>query len=301
MPEISVIIPTYNRAHLISKSIASVLEQTYQDFEIIIVDDGSKDSTQEIVNSLKDERIRYIKHEKNKGSSAARNTGIQNAKGEYIAFLDSDVIWLRDKLERQINILKSSAPDVGIVFCGVQYIDFKTQQYLTQWIIKDRVNDKIFDNLGCAPDTPTMLIRKRALMDVGFFDENIPAHEETELGMRLAKKYKFIPIDECLIISTMNHEQITSNKDSFIKGKEIIYEKHKNYLTKHLSFDLCNIIAGDSICKGNFKKGKLYLLKALKHKPYKIKTIISLLLTWIRPGFNQNLYLKKYKKYNYQF
>ncbi len=182
------------------------------------------------------------------------------------------------------------------MFCGVQYVDYKTQKYLTQWIIRENVNEKIYGNFGCAPDTPTMLIKKEALMDVGFFDEKIPAHEETELGIRLAQKYKFILVDEFLILSTMNHEQITSNPDSFIKGKEIIYEKHKDILTRNLSFDLCNIIAGDSICKGNFKKGKLYLLKALTHKPYKIKTILSFLLTCLRPGFNQNLYLKKIQK-----
>ncbi len=81
-------------------------EQTYQDFEIIIVDDGSKDNTEEVIKNIDDNRIRYIKHNINRGSSAARNTGIENSKGKYIAFLDSDVIWLRDKLEKQINIFK---------------------------------------------------------------------------------------------------------------------------------------------------------------------------------------------------
>ena len=79
------------------------------------------------------------------------------------------------------------------------------------------------------PDTPTMLIKKAALIDVGFFDEKIPAHEETELGIRLAKKYKFILIDEVLILSTMNHEQITSNADSLLKGKKLYMKNIKMF------------------------------------------------------------------------
>jgi len=89
-PTVSVIIPTYNRAHTIGRAIKSVLNQTYQDFEIIVVDDGSTDNTEEVVKSFRDKRIRYIQHKKNKGAAAARNTGIKSAKGKYIAFQDSD-------------------------------------------------------------------------------------------------------------------------------------------------------------------------------------------------------------------
>ena len=143
MPKISVVIPTYNRAHLIKKAINSVFEQTYQDFEIVIIDDGSKDNTEEIVKSINDGRIRYIKHEKNKGEAGARNTGIENSKGEYIAFLDTDVTWSKDKLEKQLNILESSPADVGVVFTGVEFIDYKTQEVVSRWIIRENVNEKM--------------------------------------------------------------------------------------------------------------------------------------------------------------
>ena len=297
MPVISVVIPTYNRAHLIKRAIDSVLSQTYQDFELIIVDDGSNDNTEDIVKNINDDRIRYIRHNKNKGSSAARNTGIENSKGEYIAFLDSDDVWLEKKLEKQMKVFSASGPEIGVIHCGIQYIDYETQKPLKQWIIKDNINEKVFNTFGAAPGTPTMLIRKSVLMDVGFFDESIPAHEETDLSIRLAQKYKYKLIDEFLVVSYSNHTQITSNLDSFIRGKEIIYEKHKNTLTKDLLYNLCNIIAGDSIFKGNYNKGKIYLLKALHHKPYKIKTIFSLILSFIAPKVNQLLYERRYKKF----
>src|SRR4030043_1337098 len=103
-PTVSVIIPTYNRAHLVGRSIRSVLNQTYQDLEVIVVDDGSKDNTAEIVRGITDPRIVFLKHEKNRGVSAARNTGLKAARGKYIAFQDSDDEWLPQKLEKQLEL-----------------------------------------------------------------------------------------------------------------------------------------------------------------------------------------------------
>mgnify|MGYP005844005933 CR=1 FL=1 len=293
-PLISVIVPTHNRGHLIKRAIESILNQTFQDFEVIVVDDGSTDSTEEVIKKINNNKVVYVKHDSNKGASAARNTGIKNSRGKYIAFLDSDDIWLKDKLEKQLNEFNLSSPDTAVVHCGVQYIDYKTQQPLTQWIIREDVNKNIFNNFGAAPGTPTMLIRKDALLDVGFFDESIPSHEETELSMRLAKKYKFALVDEFLVLALKNHSQITANPDLFIRGKEIIYEKHKDYLTKYLAYNLCNIIAGDSIIKENYQKARKYLFEALKHKPFKIKTVFSLALSLVAPQLNRKLYKMKY-------
>ena len=103
-PTVSVVIPTYNRAPLIGRSIKSVLNQTYQDFEIIIVDDASTDNTKEVVSNFNDERIRYIQHEENKGEAAARNTGIKATRCDYIAPQDSDDEWIPEKLSTQIEL-----------------------------------------------------------------------------------------------------------------------------------------------------------------------------------------------------
>ena len=296
MPKTSVIIPTYNRAHFIKKAINTVLEQTYQDFEIVIVDDGSKDNTEEVVNGIKDDRIRYIKHEKNKGEAGARNTGIKNSKGEYIAFLDTDVTWSRDKLERQFNILESSPEDVGVVFTGVEFIDYKTQEVASRWIIRENVNEKVFDSIAGAPDPPSMFIRKSAFLDVGLFDESIPFNVDTEMDIRLAKKYKFVLIDEFLTFSTVNHERLSNSPDiDHIKGLEIIYEKHKDDLTRSYCYNLCNRVAGNYMLKKDFKKAKKFLFSALKNKPYKIKTLFSYILTLVLPNLNYILYKKKYQ------
>jgi len=105
-PKVSIVVPTYNRADFLPKAIQSVLNQTYRDWEMIIVDDGSTDNTEEVVKGYKEERIRYIVHKYNLGLSAARNTGIKNSRGKYIALLDSDDEWFPEKISCQINIFQ---------------------------------------------------------------------------------------------------------------------------------------------------------------------------------------------------
>lgn len=118
-PTVSIIIPTYNRSKTIKRSINSVLYQTYDDFEIIVIDDGSSDGTDKVIKEFNDSRIKYVRHELNRGASAARNTGIKLSRGKYIAFQDSDDVWVPDKLEKQMNVFKSSENNFGVVFSAL--------------------------------------------------------------------------------------------------------------------------------------------------------------------------------------
>ena len=123
MVKVSVIIPTYNRANLIARSIESALNQTYRDFEILIVDDGSTDATFDAVSPfLKHAHVRYLRHEKNKGHQAARNTGVKNASGDYIAFLDSDDTWNPQKIELQLDAINKRGADC-VVLTGLLIIE----------------------------------------------------------------------------------------------------------------------------------------------------------------------------------
>lgn len=119
---ISVILPTYNRAHLLIRALNSILIQTYQDFEILVIDDCSSDNTQCIIEEFKDDRIIYIRHENNRGVAAARNSGLAAAKGQYIAFLDSDDEWLPTKLQRQLESFQDATPDIGIIYTGACWV-----------------------------------------------------------------------------------------------------------------------------------------------------------------------------------
>ncbi|MCK4529078.1 glycosyltransferase, partial [candidate division WOR-3 bacterium] len=194
-PKVSVIIPTYNRVHLIGRAIQSVLEQSYQDFEIIVVDDASTDNTGEVVRSLKDERIRYIRHEKNKGAAAARNTGIKVARGEYIAFQDSDDEWLPEKLEKQMKAFDNAPPEVGVVYTDMQRINedggieyWHSPRILPEdgIIYKDALDYRVM-NIGIQ----SAVIKKECFDKVGMFDERFPRFIDLELFIRLSKYYYF--------------------------------------------------------------------------------------------------------------
>ncbi len=143
MPDVSVIIPIYDRSEFLCTAIASVLAQTLQDFEIIVVDDASADDTQEVVGNLDDGRIRYIRHEINKGVAATRNTGVLNSKGKYIAFLDDDDEWFPEKLKKQFDLLETRPRIVGGVYTGSLAVEAtsrkrrqKGETYLMKYLCK---------------------------------------------------------------------------------------------------------------------------------------------------------------------
>lgn len=221
-PTVSVIIPTYNRANLVSRAIKSVLNQTYQDFEIIVVDDCSEDNTEEIVKSFNDSRIRYIKHKKNKGGSAARNTGIKRARGKYIAFLDDDDEWLPSKLEKQIMLFEKLSKHYGVVYSGY---------YIAKGdVIKRKVLPKYRgDVYGYLLKrnfigSPTIVVRKECFKRAGLFDEDLPASQDWDMWLRIAKYYKFEYILEPLAIYYTNGSYF--KLDKYIISLEKILNKY---------------------------------------------------------------------------
>ena len=126
-PTVTVVVPTYNRAHLLGRALASVQAQTFDDWECVVVDDGSQDDPGEIVRRLDDPRFRIIRHDRNRGASAARNTGIDAARGEYVGFLDSDDEWMPEKLEKQLAVFRDDPEGkIGAVVCGRILIDGKS-------------------------------------------------------------------------------------------------------------------------------------------------------------------------------
>jgi len=185
MPKVSVIIPTYNRADVIGGAIQSVLDQTYADWELIIVDDGSRDNTQDIVASYNDPRIRYI-YRDNTGTPGARNTGIQASTGEYVAFLDSDDMFLPDKLQLQVAAMDRKL-NLGLVASGWTEVDAqrKRRRTLCPWRLKLGLTlaDWLYD---CLLIVPAVLVRRNWLLRVGLFDAQLRYVEDWDLWLRLA-------------------------------------------------------------------------------------------------------------------
>lgn len=227
MPTVSVIIPTCNRPELVKKAIRSVLNQTYQDFEIIVVDDGIKKRAEEAVKSFTDQRIRYIKHNQNRGGAAARNTGIRAAQGEFIAFLDDDDQWLPEKLEIQMEEFINTPAEVGFCFTAVtQKRDEGDSSSQVPSGVVDYYEQALRTFKGIL--TSSLIIKKQAFDKVGLFDENFPSHQEAELMIRLSREYKGLGINKPLVVMIVfsKHQSVGKNLDNRIAGREQILEKH---------------------------------------------------------------------------
>jgi glycosyltransferase involved in cell wall biosynthesis len=216
-PKISVIIPTYNRAHLLPRAIKSVLAQSFKDFELIIVDDASTDNSHEIVKNFKekDKRIKYLKHNKNSGGPPKpKNTGIKISKGKYIAFLDSDDEWFSNKLEKQITLYKKNKNNnVGLVGCGVISINERTKEKRkieppTQIEVK---SPKILENT-IAHSCSSVIIKKTIFENIGLFDENIKVLDDRDLYIRILEKYKFLFTQEPLFHYYIHNDNVTNKK-----------------------------------------------------------------------------------------
>lgn len=234
-PKVSIILPTYNRAHLLKRSIKSVLQQTYTNFELIVVDDGSTDNTPNIVKSFKDGRIHFIRQKKREGANNARNKGIKSSTGNLIAFQDSDDKWMKQKLEKQVNAIIDSDISVGVVY--VKSINYKNG--VKTFIPKDKVKIKdgdIFKQLlkGNFISTPMILTRREYLEKVGLFDENLHRLQDWDLCIRLSQKYKFRYINEPLLLAYHSKDSISEDKKARLKAHILIFKKYKHYYKKDI-------------------------------------------------------------------
>jgi GT2 family glycosyltransferase len=198
-PKVSVIIPTYNGMAYLPEAVDSVLRQTFRDFELIIVDDGSSDHTWEWFSQVSDPRVKFIT-QKNQGSAAARNKGIAIAQGEYIALLDADDLWKPSKLEKQVGFLDEN-PSIALVDTWVVLIDEDGKS--TGRIVVSKAEGNVWKQLVqfkpvCSCDS-TPLIRRSCLKTVGMFDENLLFLEDLDLWIRLVAAYSFGVIKEPLV------------------------------------------------------------------------------------------------------
>lgn len=201
---VSIIIPTYNRANVIKRAIDSVLRQTYDSYEVVVVDDGSTDETESVIAGIQDARIRYIALKENQGVAHARNIGIREARYDYIAFLDSDDEWLLDKLELQMRLFQNSTEDIGMVYCRMGGLTRDGKERFVcpaQYFSRELLEGEMFRFLlrQNVIGTPTVIVRKDCLDQVGGFKETIQCLEDWEWILRIAGKWKIGFVDQVLV------------------------------------------------------------------------------------------------------
>lgn len=213
-PLVSVVIPTYDRREFLSEAIKTVIDQTYGKVELIIVDDCSPGSPEDIVRNAPTEdlqNIDFVRHNENKGVSAARNTGIKRASGEFIALLDDDDLWTAEKIERQIAEFHRSGDEVGVVCTGIRSVDADGTTISTKRVEHE---GDITKRLLCGAiiPLPSILVRRDLLVDTGLFDERLQSYEDAEWIIRLSQHCEFRSVGDPLVISVREgHVQKSDN------------------------------------------------------------------------------------------
>jgi glycosyltransferase involved in cell wall biosynthesis len=272
-PLISVILPTYNRAPLIGKSIQSVLQQTWTHFELLVIDDGSSDNTDDVVKSINDPRITYVKYSENRGANHARNVGVKTAKGDYLAFQDSDDEWYPEKLEMHLNAFRNASSDIGVVYSGFYKITGSKKTYIPGKQISrkegDILQELLKDNFI---STPSVLIRRACFETAGDFDESLPRLQDWDLFIRLARDYRFKYIDQVTYHQYHTPNNISSNQGAKYEALEIIINKYeKDFTDKRLFADHCYSIGVWNYKTNKLEKARKYFFKAIQANPFFLK------------------------------
>jgi len=318
MPKISIVIPVYNKEKYIIECMESVLSQTYKDYEIVVINDGSTDNTENLLQFYKSV-IRYF-YQENKGVAEARNLGILNARGEYISFLDSDDVWLPSKLEKELGLIERDK-EIGLVYSNGYIINEKGKKCNINFFqintpYRKMVLNKLFKN-DFIP-TSSVLVRKECFQKVGLFNSSLSSAEDYDMWMRISYLYKIDYVDFPLIKYRDNPEGISKNLDNALKGVLKALEKNrknyfslkgtsslvKGYIFKKRYSDVFYNIGRCYLKLDAKKRSRELLLKSIYFYPLAIKPYIFYFLSFLKTEwylFLRRLYLcvriKNYQKY----
>jgi glycosyltransferase involved in cell wall biosynthesis len=221
--EVSVLIPAYNCEATISRAIRSVLAQTFQEFELIIVDDGSQDATLEMINSIIDPRIQVVRHPENLGEAEARNTAVRSASGSFVAFLDSDDEWLPEKLTRQMEVIRSDQEEIVANVSGYflyDEFDIRRMEIPPQpasWY------KHLLMGCGLGPGT-TLLVNRDVFEKIGYYDPSLPRYTDWDWLMRFTKLYPLTVTPEPLAVIYRGSQP----------RAEVVEKAARLFLDKHL-------------------------------------------------------------------
>ena len=267
MTEVSVVIPTFNRAQKVLRAVSSVLTQTFTDFEVIVIDDGSSDGTADALAGFRD-RITFIRHAENMGVSSARNTGIKASSAPLTAFLDSDDYWLPEKLETQVRYFRDN-PDA--VACQPEEIWVRNGVRVNPWKKHLKPSGEIFKkSLKLCVVSPSAVMVRRSLFDeIGLFDEEFPVCEDYDMWLRIGCRYPIHLIDRFLLVKEGGHpDQLSAmlkGMDRFrIKAMVKLLEagRLKEYQTSAVLHELerkCRIYGNGCLKRGKIEEGEFFL------------------------------------------
>ena len=297
MPRVSVIIPTYNRSELLVKAVASVLDQSFGDFELLVIDDCSPDDTREKIESVGDSRVTYFRNPENKGVSGSRNFGIEKSQGEYRAVLDDDDEWLPEKLERQVGILDNGPSNLGLVYTGSLSVDLATGSLIETTI--PRYKGNVLNDLAVLNFIPTssVLVRRECFTKIGLFDENLSYAEDFDLWIRISTEFLIDYIRDPLLVhkdhpqtTTANNKKVAVNVRRILDKHSALFASNKKGLSNYL------LMMGTALChNGELGEGRKAILAAIKAYPGDPRLYYNLGLTFLGQGMHRSIKKLKYE------
>jgi glycosyltransferase involved in cell wall biosynthesis len=226
-PCVSVLIPVYNRAGTVGRAIRSVLSQTFENWELLIIDDGSTDGTPGVVADFRDPRLHYYRLDPNRGHCAARNYGIDLARGTYVSFLDSDDEWFPEKLAREVAAFKTGGDALGMVYCGKELFDPEGRLLLQRL---PTFEGEVFRQLLASDfigSCSRVAVRRSILAAEGGFDENLPIYDDWDLWLRVAKVAKVASVPAVLVRRHIGGSQLSGSLMRIFDGRRRVVEKHR--------------------------------------------------------------------------
>jgi glycosyltransferase involved in cell wall biosynthesis len=276
---VSVVVPAFNRGRLLTRALESLVRQTHENLQVIVVDDGSQESIGRIVEGFADPRLSCIRHETNRGVSAARNTGIKAAVGNYVTFLDSDDEYLPEKVARQLAHLKGLDREGCISYCGVEEVsdpDGTSLGSTTYFKEGDLLHDAL---CSCVLIVGKLMLRKQDHLRVGGFDEGMRKHEDWDYLIRLAKAYQFFPLRDVLVRVHRHGEGQLTKKDLEVSQlRRVILERYQDlYAADPLAH---SIFLSEQGCEegveGLKRQARRSLLKSIALAPYRLDPYVKL-------------------------
>lgn len=228
-PAVSVIVPTRNRQHTLERALRSVLGQTFRDFELIVVDDASADATAAVVAALGDERVRYVRLDEHHGAAKARNAGMRIARAPLLAFQDSDDLWLPDKLEKQVALLRACPPEVGLVVGAYVLFEPWGQRVIRSEALERGAGYGLDICQGVAFVTPLWLARRSAIDAAGGFDESLASSEDYELVFRLSRVCRFRAVPDIVLHKTGHLNSLSAREPLLLRGLETVYGRYPEF------------------------------------------------------------------------
>jgi len=305
MEKVSVIIPAYNKSELTVRTINSVLEQTYQNLEVIVVDDGSTDDTKEKLAGF-GKKIKYI-YKENGGACSARNLGIQESTGDFIGLLDCDDLYYPEKISKCVDFLNKHN-DSSVVFTAAYFIDLddnivNASERLIPTDQKKLRESLLLSNIFC---NSTIVARRTCFDSVGLYDERVFIPADWDMWIRLSECFKIGYINEKLTGYRITDSYTNGNLELAIK--EAIYVIDKTFqrksstnfkLKKH---SIANVFSGYGLAFAaarNFSKARKYLAASLLYHPFKLNILLYLILLYISPRLLYRLILLRNSNYRY--